>query len=750
MQLLRQSDKHPIIIEPILELGAGGEARIYSMRQELSYVAKIYHDPTKEKANKLAIMLTNPPHDPMASLGHASIAWPNDLLMDDGRIVGFLMSRVINMRAIIDFYNPGTRRRACPLFSYLYLYRTARNLSAAFRALHESGYVIGDVNESNILASETSLITLVDTDSFQVRDPQSGAIYRCPVGRPEFTPPELQSEYFKDVDRTPEHDLFGLAILIFLLLMEGTHPFAGIYRGSGDPPLYGERISSGHFTYSTRQRVPYHPAKASPPFEIVDPLLRQLFIQCFEDGHKDPGKRPGAQTWQNALGEAEKNLITCSVNDQHKYGVHLKSCPWCKRTEELSNRDPFPSAEAVRKGLHIQQSKATANPVRRMVQRPSIIVARPTTPGTRYTANRYRTQHNWKKDARLLLIAAFVVLLVSLLSPSLMRIKTPQVQVSEQLTLTGHKDIVTSVAFSPNGQIIVSGSSDNTVRLWNTETGGLMKTITIPKNLITSVAFSPNGSIIACGVGWLESNSEMRGEIRLLDVKQGKLTKILVGHEGAVLSVAFSPEGRILASASTDRTVRLWDVQTGQLLNILTGHQGNVTSVTFSNNGRYVASGSMDNAVRIWDVKSGKQLVTLSKRYFTPVTSIAFSPDDRILVSGCYDKTVRVWDLITGGLIKIMIGHKGVVTSVAISRNGKTLITASADNTVRLWDIWRETQQTIGNFGGGVTSVTFSQDGTMVAAGSKDRTIKLWNVRSYTSFFNAVRQILFGNNGYRK
>jgi WD40 repeat protein len=157
----------------------------------------------------------------------------------------------------------------------------------------------------------------------------------------------------------------------------------------------------------------------------------------------------------------------------------------------------------------------------------------------------------------------------------------------------------------------------------------------------------------------------------------------------------------------------------------------------------------MDNAVRIWDVKSGKQLVTLSKRYFTPVTSIAFSPDDRILVSGCYDKTVRVWDLITGGLIKIMIGHKGVVTSVAISRNGKTLITASADNTVRLWDIRRETQQTIGNFGGGVTSVTFSQDGTMVAAGSKDRTIKIWNVRSYTSFFSAVRQILFGSN-YRR
>jgi len=750
MQLLRQSDKLPIIIEPVLELGAGGEARIYSLRQELSLVAKVYHEPTEEKFRKLSVMLANPPHDPMASLGHASIAWPYDLLIGNGKVVGFLMPRVIAMRAIIDFYNPGTRRKNSPLFSYLYLYRTARNLSAAFRALHESGYVIGDVSESNILVSETSLITLVDTDSFQVRDPQSGAIYRCPVGRPEFTPPELQSEYFRDINRTPEHDLFGLAVLIFLLLMEGTHPFAGIYRGSGDPPLYGERIASGHFTYSIRQRVPYHPAKASPPFELVDPILRYLFIQCFEDGHKDPAKRPSAQAWQNALEEAEKNLITCSVNDQHKYGAHLKSCPWCKRKEELSDRDPFPSSDAVKKGLHIQQSKATT-PVRRMVQRPSIIVARQKTQSTGYFANINRTKRSWKKDVRLWMAIAFILFLIIMLTPSLMNPKRPLVKISEQATLRPivHEDIVTSVAFSPDSLTIASGSNDSTVKIWDTQTGQLLKTFAVQKNFVTSVAFSANGSILAAGVGWLAGN-ETRGEVHLWDTKKGNLLRVLVGHEGAVLSVAFSPFGKIIASSSTDKTVKIWDIETGQLLNTLSGHQGNVTSVAFSNNGEYIASGSLDNAIRVWDVRTGKLLITLSRNYFTPVTSLAFSPDDRIIVSGCYDKTARVWDLVSGGLIKILIGHKGTVNSVAFSHDGRKLVTASADDTVRIWDVWRETQQVVGSFADGVTSVAYSQDDSMIAAGSKDHTVKIWNVSNYTSFLDAVKQIFFGYYGYRR
>ncbi len=359
MRLKRQLDTQIITIDPTSSLGHGGEAKVYTVPQDESLVAKVYHKPTEAHANKLMLMLANPPDNPAASKDHISIAWPVDVLRtvdEKQKVVGFLMTRVKEMHSLLDFYNPKTRRQKCPFFSYLYLHRTARNLAAAFGALHARGYCIGDVNESNILVSNTALVTLVDTDSFQVRNERNGEIYRCAVGKPEFTPPELQGLSFAQLDRKPEHDLFGLAVLIFQLLMEGTHPFAGIYQGSGDAPPYETRIAEGHFVYS-RRKVPYLPTPIAPKFELMHPTLQQLFIRCFEEGHNNPQMRPTAQTWQSALSEAERALTTCKVNGQHRHGDHLSSCPWCERTFILNGRDPFPSALAVQRGQHLTPLK---------------------------------------------------------------------------------------------------------------------------------------------------------------------------------------------------------------------------------------------------------------------------------------------------------------------------------------------------------------------------------------------------------
>lgn len=356
MRLQRQSNRQIITLDVTSTLGHGGEARVYPVPQDETLVAKIYHKPTKAHADKLAAMLANPPENPTAGQGHISIAWPFDLLRaveGNDSTVGFLMPRVKGMHSILDFYNPKSRRQKCPFFNYLYLHRTARNLAAAVGALHQRGYCVGDVNESNILAGNTALVTLVDTDSFQVKA-LNNVVYRCPVGKPEFTPPELQGKSFHTVERTIQHDLFGLAVVIFQLLMEGTHPFSGIFQGGGDPPPYEARIAAGHFSYSTKQRVPYTASPIAPPFEILHPSLRQLFISCFEDGHHNPLLRPNTQDWQNALREAEADLITCSTNSQHRYGKHLQACPWCQRTVCLGGRDPFPSWQAVKKGQHLQ------------------------------------------------------------------------------------------------------------------------------------------------------------------------------------------------------------------------------------------------------------------------------------------------------------------------------------------------------------------------------------------------------------
>lgn len=357
MKLQRQSNEQIITLDLISTLGHGGEARVYPVLQHKTLAAKVYHKPTDAHTNKLLAILANPPENPTAKQLHISIAWPVDLLLKvDGShsVAGFLMPRVKGMQSILEFYNPKARLQKSPFFNYRYLHCTARNLAAAVGALHARGYCIGDVNESNILVSDTALVTLVDTDSFQVRDPDNGVVYRCRVGKPEFTPPELQGKSFHLVDRTPEHDLFGLAVLFFQLLMEGVHPFSGIFQGPGDPPPYEARIAAGHFPYSTMRRVPYLSTPIAPPFEILHPTLQQLFVRCFEDGHNNPLLRPSAQTWQAALNEAENALIVCAVNNQHRYGNHLDACPWCERAHSLGGRDPFPSLEAVRSRQHLQ------------------------------------------------------------------------------------------------------------------------------------------------------------------------------------------------------------------------------------------------------------------------------------------------------------------------------------------------------------------------------------------------------------
>lgn len=337
------------------QLAAGGEARIFIHPGDLTQVIKVWHKPSADRARKVQAMLANPPADPMAAQGHVAIAWPTGLVRLAGpTIVGFVMPRVQGVRPVIDYFNPKTRLQHSPLFNWFYLHRTARNLATAMRALHERGYVLGDLNECNILASETALVTMVDTDSFQVWDAAQGVLYRCRVGRPEFTPPELQGKSFAQINREPVHDHFGLGILIFQLLMEGTHPFAGVYRGAGEPPPLPARIAAGHFPHGGDPRVPYTAMPAAPRFEWLHPVLQNLFCRCFRDGHLQPALRPDPLSWQFGLEEAELNLVSCHDNQQHIFSNHLSACPWCERAAQLAGRDPFPSVAAVQAGEHLR------------------------------------------------------------------------------------------------------------------------------------------------------------------------------------------------------------------------------------------------------------------------------------------------------------------------------------------------------------------------------------------------------------
>ena len=230
----------------------------------------------------------------------------------------------------------------------------------------------------------------------------------------------------------------------------------------------------------------------------------------------------------------------------------------------------------------------------------------------------------------------------TLLSTSMLFLPIRVATAQLKATLEGHTDYVWSVAFSPNGKMLASGSWDQTVRLWNVNTGRLLHTLT--------------------------------------------------GHTNEVLSVAFSPDGKTLASASWDGTIRLWNPNNGKLKRTLTGHAGGVASVVFSPDGQTLASSSRDRTIRLWNPNNGKLKKTLTG-YTDWINPVAFSPDGQHLACGRYN-TIRLWNIQTGEYKNISEGHTGHILSVVFSPDGTTLASSGEDNTVRLWDVQTLLEQT--------------------------------------------------------
>ena len=236
-----------------------------------------------------------------------------------------------------------------------------------------------------------------------------------------------------------------------------------------------------------------------------------------------------------------------------------------------------------------------------------------------------------------------------------------------------------SVAFSPDGTRLASGSLGGTVRLWDVATGDELRWFTGHTDDVHSVAFSPDGTRLASG-----SND---GTVRLWDVATGNELRRFTGHTDWVNSVAFSPDGTRLASGSWDETVRLWDVATGDELRRFEGHTSYVLSVAFSPDGTRLASGSLDDTVRLWDVATGDEVRRFYHGSLVWVNSVTFSPDGMHLASGLNDDTVRLWDVATGDELRRFTGHTSIVGSVAFSPDGTRLASGSLDHTVRLWDV---------------------------------------------------------------
>ena len=314
----------------------------------------------------------------------------------------------------------------------------------------------------------------------------------------------------------------------------------------------------------------------------------------------------------------------------------------------------------------------------------------------------------------------------------------------------GYTEGVYSVAFSPDGNTLASGSGDTTIKIWDIQTVEEIVTLEGHTDYVGIVAFSPDGLTLASG--------SKDTTIKLWDVQTAEEIATLEGHTGSVNSVAFSPDGQTLASGSDDSKIKLWDVQTAKEIVTLREHSSDVRSIAFSPDGQTLASGSDDSKIKLWDVHdvhAPTEIATLI--HGDSVFSVAFSPDGQTLASGGYGPwaNTKLWDVQTEEEIATFEGQR-YVKSVAFSPNGQTLASGSSD-CIKLWDVHDVHAPTeIATLKGDADnfySVAFSPDGLTLASGSRDTTIKLWNVEPATEIATlkghtgGVKSIAFNPDG---
>lgn len=285
-------------------------------------------------------------------------------------------------------------------------------------------------------------------------------------------------------------------------------------------------------------------------------------------------------------------------------------------------------------------------------------------------------------------------------------------------TLKSHSQSIWATAISANGQVLVSGSQDCTIKVWNAATGKLQRTLTGHKDTVRSLAISADGRTLASGSG--------DTTIKLWELPTGKLIGTFSGHSSPVWSVAIAPDGKTLLSASEDGSVNIWNLATGATKTIENAHSSRIFSIALSPDQKTFATGSKDKTIKLWQLATGKLIRTINE-HTDAVRAIAYNPDGTQLASGSWDRTIQVWNPQTGKRLQKLEGHNDRIVALVFSNNGQQLASAGLEATIKLWDA--KSSKLLRKFpahSDWVLSLTTVPSNNNLISSSKDKTIKIW------------------------
>ena len=290
------------------------------------------------------------------------------------------------------------------------------------------------------------------------------------------------------------------------------------------------------------------------------------------------------------------------------------------------------------------------------------------------------------------------------------------------MILRGHEDEVRAVSWSPDGARIATASSDRTARIWDARSGQELLVLLGHRESVEAVAWSPDGRRLA--------TASRDSTVRMWDAVEGTELAVLRCHTDWIVGLAWSPDGRRLATASSDHTSCVWDLESGREVGRLTGHRTTVRSVAWSPDGARIATASGDHTARIWDAERGSELLLLD-RHTDWLQAVAWSPDGRRIATVSGDLTARIWDASTGTEQIILRGHSAPLWNPAWSPDSRLFATTSTDGTARIWEVEAANQLAVPLRHPAVVSwVSWSPRGDRLATASFDTGARVWDVRA--------------------